>query len=187
MITLPFPARPELLLCPPTPRPLHGQAPREIFGRAWWDVTRRAVYAKFRDCCGACGVHKSEAKYRKHVEAHEIYTIDYEDGTMTLREIVALCNMCHNYIHHERLQAMVDAKIYSPEYQADVIRHGESVLRAAGHTSFRAEIPEKQAPWGQWRIILDDGHPHFSKFINEQHWAAHYAAKNAELAAGKSD
>lgn len=102
--------RPELLLHPTIPPPLHGLAPREVLGRSWWDVVRREAYEKYDDHCHACGTHISKALYHrtsspskfKSLEAHEAYNIDYDTCTVNLEEIVALCHCCHNYIQLHR-------------------------------------------------------------------------------------
>ena len=89
--------RPELLMHPQIPPPLHGLAPRVVMGRKWWDEQRRIAYAKHDDKCHCCGIHKSKAKYRKVLEAHEAYKIDWTAGRAELEEIVALCHSCHPF------------------------------------------------------------------------------------------
>jgi hypothetical protein len=185
--TLPFPARPELLLCHPTPKPLHGQAPRVIYGDSWWQKKRQEVYAFSNYSCCACGVHKSQAAFKRQVEAHERYEIFYSEGYMVMKEIISACPFCHSYIHANRLEAMTQAGIYSKAFQDAVISHGEAILRRAG-LPLRPEVPpeETHAPWKEWRILVEDGMPYYSKFIDERHWRAHYAAENAKQLRGKS-
>ncbi len=91
--------RPEVLLCPNTPKPLHGVVPREIYGQSWWNKTREAAYRSTNYHCLACGVHKYQAKHRQWLEGHELYEINYVEGTSTYIETVPLCHFCHNSIH----------------------------------------------------------------------------------------
>lgn len=105
--------RPELLTHPNIPRAVHGLNPRTVKGRKWWDRVRREAYAENNGCCWACGQFGP-------MEAHECYNIYYYAGILELREIVALCEDCHSFIHSGRLRMMVrDGKI--PRKQAATI------------------------------------------------------------------
>lgn len=123
---------PELLLHPTVPPPLHGLSPREILGQKWWDVVRKEAYAKHDDTCHACGIHKSRAFYKKHLEGHEAYDIDYDTCTVTLKEIVALCHLCHNFIHVGRLLTLYNQGVVSRNYVTTVLNHGVMVLSKGG-------------------------------------------------------
>lgn len=160
-------------------------APRVVWGDSEWRRVRERCYAAAEYHCQACGIPKHMARPKAQLDCHERYNFHYEEGIVTLRELVALCGLCHNYIHYERLEGMTKAGIYSAAFQQAVIAHGEAILTAAG-LPLRPEIPpvETWAPWSQWRLILDDGKPHFSRFINEQHLTAHYATENARQLAG---
>lgn len=163
--------RPEILLHPNIPKPLHGTSPRTILGDDWWDAQRKQAYANSGNRCVACGVHKSEAKYHKWVEAHELYDINYKKGLMTFREIVALCHSCHCYIHSGRMAMMVQEGTMEESMMNDIIRHGNRILKAAGlkHPS----DPQFAADWEDWRLVLY-GKKYKGKFDTYYDWYDHY-------------
>lgn len=161
----PLPLRPDILLHPNIPLPLHGRNPRTINGVNWWNRERRKVYKSTEFHCLSCGVHKEQARSRQWLEAHELYEIDYQRGLSTFVEIVPLCHYCHNFIHSGRLQALLDrGEIHHSKFVA-IIRHGDEVLRRAGltkksHFERDREIQEMMAKglvaeWSEWRLIVD--------------------------------
>lgn len=173
---------PSLLLHPTLPKPLHGVNPRTIYGKTWWDKEREKTYSVAEYRCMACGVRKQDAKFRQWLEAHECYNFYWEEGVATMSQVVALCNFCHNAIHRNRLQSMVDDGVYSSKYQSAVLNHRSLILSSAGLPSEPDLPPEETwAPWREWRLILDDGVPHYSPFMDERHWKAFYAEKNAKM------
>jgi hypothetical protein len=96
--------RPELLLHPSVPKYLSGVNPRTIKGQEWWDVVRKGVYAENNFCCWACGVYQLDAVYEQFLDAHETYTYDYEEFEARPGEVVALCQVCHWFIHFRRVR-----------------------------------------------------------------------------------
>ena len=157
--------KPELLLHPNIPKPLHGVAPRTVLGLNWWNRERRKVYASTFFHCEACGVHKQGAKSRQWLEAHEVYEIDYERGRMVYLRSVPLCHHCHNYIHDGRLQWLLkEGKISHAKY-VSILQHGEEVLRKAGLNKQNRIDRDAQAsemiingtmaPWSQWRLVIE--------------------------------
>lgn len=148
--------RPELLLHPCIPQPMWGINPRTIKGRAWWDETRRAAYAENNHCCWACGVHMSQAKYKPGLEAHEAYKIDFARGRMTYVETVALCYMCHAYIHAMRTEMAVRTGEISRLIFEDIVAHGDAVLARAGiDICGNAVLPRRVAPVEKWHLVID--------------------------------
>jgi len=146
--------KPELLLCPNIPKPMHGLAPRVVLGQSWWDKTRKESYKSNYYHCLACGVHKLKARYRQWLEGHEVYETDYLLGRHYYVETVPLCHLCHNYVHSGRLEALrEEGKITHAKYRA-VIEHGDSVLHTAG---LRAKQPYEgpTAEWGDWRLVVE--------------------------------
>lgn len=123
--------RPEVLTHPNIPKPLHGLSPRELKGKEWWDNTRQKVYKQQDYRCTACGVHKSEAKHHKWIEAHESYHIDYLKGCMEIDSIIGLCHSCHNFIHCGRLKMLCSRGEVTEDKYFDIMNHGFKVLREA--------------------------------------------------------
>lgn len=165
--------RPEILLHPNIPKPMHGVNPRSVKGTKWWDEQRQIAYAKTEYCCAACGVHKTEAKYHHWLEAHELYDIQYWCGRMQFVEIVALCHSCHNYIHSGRMRALVDKGEMSQEKFNEIIKHGENVL--AGVLQKTAVSYEVECKWADWCMVFDGvEYPPIYKTYEE--WNAHYNA-----------
>jgi predicted restriction endonuclease len=163
--------RPELLLHPNIPKPLHGMSPRELKGTEWWDKTRQQVYEKANYKCQCCGVDRRDAKYHKWLEAHECYIYDYERGTATVSEIIALCHSCHSYIHSGLLQMRYRSGQISLDKYLDIKNHGDNILRKSGLTL--PPPPSKIADWEKWRIILD-GVEYPTKYKSYEAWFQHY-------------
>lgn len=145
--------RPELLLLPQIPKPLHGMAPRIVLGRQWWDRTRQEAYRKAWFHCLACGIHKTQARAHKWLEGHEVYRTDYVHGRLYYMETVPLCHFCHNYIHQGRLQALFDARQITQQRYVAILQHGERILAAAG---LKRDPPYEgeMAEWSKWRLVI---------------------------------
>lgn len=198
-MSTPLFTRPELLTHPNIPKPLHGVNPRSIKGNAWWDAVRKKAYAENNYHCWACGIHKYAARFKQHLEAHESYDYDYENGRLELKEIVALCHSCHNFIHSGRLWVLLQKKEVSQGKFEHIMMHGFSLLQANNlkpclgtalnwllHAGYDFDgimdiLSEKgylgnktpNLPWSQWHIVID-GKSYYSKFANEDEWYAYY-------------
>jgi len=122
---------PGLLAHPNLPKPMHGLNPRTVLGRGWWDKQRKAAYAEREFHCWACGVHKLDAEVKQWLEGHEEYDIDYQKGRMTFKRVVALCHLCHNFIHSGRLAALLDSGEITQKFFNQVMKHGLNVLAEA--------------------------------------------------------
>ena len=194
---------PSILLHANVPKPLHGLNPRTLLGRKWWDVTRRSAYARQDNTCRACGIHKDQARFRKHLEAHESYEIDYQSGRSEMIEVNALCHACHQFIHSGRLVAQLAAGQISAGKFLDVLSHGFKVLASANlapavHTLRAAyagklllqqqnafipawlaglQNPGKPdttgAPWWGWHLVLN-GQTYPPLYETWFHWFRHY-------------
>lgn len=190
-----FITKPIILTHSTIPKPLHGLNPREIFGQEWWNNTRQKAYAKYNYHCIACGVHKSEAKKHKWLEAHEFYKIDYANGLMEIESIEPLCHYCHNFIHSGRLR-MIENKEKTTKEIIDILEHGLEILSdnklpvfcgtfnyaiELGCETFFAkreiEYTGKIANWEKWRLKIDNKE-YKVKFNSLEEWKSYYKIKN---------
>lgn len=138
-------------------------------GRKWWDEHRREAYAKHDQTCHACGIHKTKAKYKKLLEAHEAYKIDWLQGRVELEEIVALCHSCHNYIHRGLMEVMVSIGRMPEGKMLDILAHGERLVADLEPYV----IPEVWAPWSAWHLVID-GAEYAGRFYTEEEWHSYY-------------
>ena len=179
--------RPEILLCPNVPKPLHGVAPRVVLGKSWWDLERRSSYESTDFHCAACGVDKYKAKWHKWLEGHELYDIDYRLGRMVYLETVPLCHFCHNFIHDGRLKELTRKGEIPQKKTAMILAHGNSVLRAAGLQKLPHWMREvamlmmlkknQTVSWGDWRLVIGENeYPPKFKDFNE--WRAYHDGQN---------
>jgi len=184
--------KPEILTHPNIPKPLHGINPRTIKGDVWWNKTRQEVYKSSDYHCIACGVHKTEAKKHKWLEAHEYYDIDVKTGICKLESIEPLCHYCHNFIHSGRLSAII-GKEKSEKGVKDILEHGFKILSKAKLkcSEFTLEFAkslgcetcgvesynnESKVKWGDWRLIFED-HEYKSNFQSIEDWKKFYSNK----------
>lgn len=164
--------RPQLLLHPTIPEPLHGTNPRTILGDKWWDTIRKAAYEKYDNHCWACGYHASANTVRQTLDAHESYSIDYRRGKMVFVEAVALCYFCHAFIHSGRTMALLEEGRITKAVFNLVAKHGKAILKEANlHTP-----PPYRGPnvaWGRWRLVID-GTEYPPVYQSREAWLAAY-------------
>lgn len=185
----PLPLRPEILLHPNIPKPLHGVNPRTIYGTNWWNRERLKTYKTTEFHCAACGVHKSEARSRQWMEGHEIYEIDYQKGRAVFKEVVPLCHYCHNYIHDGRMTHLLEKGLLHHAKFVAVIKHGDAVLRRAGlerqtHAERELAVQALEAAgklckWPKWRLILD-GKEHEPIYKSYAEWVQAMSESDGE-------
>ena len=187
-----FTLKPEILSSPNIPKPLHGLNPRTIKGQGWWDITRQQAYQSTDYHCIACGVHKTEAKDKQWLEAHEDLHIDYKTGACEVRSIVPLCHYCHNFIHSGRLYVMTTKGQISMDKAIEILQHGIEILKINnlriytgtndiaeefGLIKLLKEIPIFTPPigvkWDKWHLVLD-GKEYYSKFKDMNEWHSFY-------------
>jgi len=166
---------PGLLLHPNIPKPLHTVNPRSVLGRKWWDIHRQTSYADKDYHCHACGVHKEEAKFKKWLEGHEHYDINYKTGEVKFVKVVALCHSCHNYIHNGRMQALLEQGVITRIRFNQIQKHGELVLRLAGHKIFRPSYPaqSEDVRWDDWHMVIE-GKKYYSPFKDYDAWIEYH-------------
>lgn len=194
--------RPELLLHPNIPKPLHGINPRTILGQKWWNAQRQLAYAEHDYHCWACGVHKTSAKYHRWLEAHEVYDIDYGTGRVEMKEVCALCHSCHQYIHDGRMQKLFEQGKLSFEKYIDILAHGERLVKDyltemainyrgqtwkkpfEGSLPFQNTFPDVTVPglprpvqsqvdWQEWHLVVE-GREYYTRFSDVQEWTDYY-------------
>ena len=184
--------KPEILTHPNIPKPLHGVSPRTILGEEAWNKIRKEVYKKYDYHCAACGVHKSEAKKHKWLEAHEYWNINNWTGECEVVSIEPLCHYCHNFIHSGRLKMIVGKEKTIDEVK-DILSHGISVLKQRRLKMFvtTAELADKlnidrqgvdsYAPlvnpslkWGDY-VLIFEGKRYPSKFESYDDWKDYYS------------
>ena len=154
---------------------------------------RKEVYALTDNHCAACGVHKSQAACKQWMEAHEIYDINYNEGTATMTEIVPLCHFCHAFIHSGLLRIRARKKEISADHVRQVIRHGVGILKQSkgqkifAGTAVLAKLvsvstvglrttspPQRMADWPKWRMVWD-GEEYRGAFKSFRQWHERYA------------
>lgn len=147
---------PSLLCHPNIPKPLHGIAPRVIYGLQWWDKERKKAYANADFCCQACGVPKKDAIIHQWLEAHETYDYDFPNGRLTFTGLVALCHACHNFIHSGRLEVLKDNGKITIETYVAINNHGMKVLKDANLVNKwkKRHIASEMAPWRDFRMVI---------------------------------
>ncbi len=159
-INLPKPRRwrrrPEVLLACPIPLPMHGMAPRVVFGTNWWNRERLKAYKSTDYHCIACVVFKTDAKGKRWLEAHETYETDFLLGRMVYLGAVPLCHYCHNFCHPGRMRALLDANMMTHAKYAAIMQHGQAVLRAA--KLVKPDYPASlllNCDAGDWRLVVE--------------------------------
>lgn len=184
--------KPDILTHPNIPKPLHEVNPRNIMGKEKWDIVRQEVYKASDYHCVACGVAKADAKAHQWLEAHEYYSIDYENGRVEIDSLQPLCHYCHNFIHSGRL-AMIIGKEKTEQEVIDILEHGFKVLadnklkcfpftlqfaKSLGADTHgikpAPQTADSFADWENWRLVWD-GKEYPPKYKTMEEWQKRYA------------
>lgn len=158
--------KPELLLLPNIPQPLHGVNPRTVLGSSWWDKERTTAYKSTNYHCEACGTHKHKVSGSRQVlEGHEIYDTNYQEGTLVYIRTTPLCPWCHKFIHDGRLQWLLSTNQICHSHYRSIISHGTRVLHKSGlkrptwndrNNWILSQMEEgKIASWDKWRLVIN--------------------------------
>lgn len=81
-----------LIAMPNIPKPLHGVAPRTVLGSTTWNYMRKACYHAAHDTCEICGERPDNLRHR---HGHEVYEINYKEGTAKFVRVFCVCATCH--------------------------------------------------------------------------------------------
>lgn len=81
-----------LIAMPNIPRPCHSLAPRTVLGPTTWNNMRKRCYVLANDTCEICG---EKPEVLRHRHAHEVYEIDYEQGTVKFVRAFCICALDH--------------------------------------------------------------------------------------------
>lgn len=109
-----------LIAMPNIPRPLHTCNPRNLLGPTTWNHMRKACYHAADNTCEICGA-KPENLRRRH--GHEVYEIDYANGTAKFVRVFCVCSLCHlGCIHTGR--ALTLWKHNNPLYPTEFLLEG---------------------------------------------------------------
>ena len=162
---------PRLITSLDRPIALSGINPRTIEGKAWWDKTRKKVYAQYGHRCACCGVPKEQAIHRQWLEAHESYQTDWETGEVTLENIWPLCHFCHHFIHRDRAINLMKLGKLSREYVKLILTHGFTLM--VTHNLKPQSMPENSLKWEDYHFSYKDK-IYRSRFDNLAHRNAYY-------------
>ena len=80
------------------PESLWGRGLRKSIPRSKWDALRQQVMERFGGRCAICG---AEARH-----AHESWDYDDANDVQFLREIIAICELCHQVKHLGRTRKL---------------------------------------------------------------------------------
>jgi len=162
--------RPEILAQLGIPIPLHSLAPRTLLGSAWWQAERIKAYTVANNHCVACG-----KKQKFQMDIHERYDINYKTYTMTYVESVALCGLCHQFIHLGFTASQVKEGILTPTEMMKILTRGTKILRKAGLTRPLPPSTVFLRTWDRWRLLINNVE-YKSKFKNYESWRERYAS-----------
>lgn len=198
--------RPGLLATASIPLPLSQVNPRLLMGQYWWRQERQKAVEANNYRCWACGVHQRDAKEHQYLEAHEVFTVNYNKKRSRFKEVVALCHYCHSVVHIKRLLHMWlgGSKQVTIKKLKAVIQHGKIVLENGGvklpyelamadmvirglsetrikqeltKRGYREGISIKLTDWNKWRMEFR-GHKYPPKFKSHDELMRYYKNVN---------
>ena len=115
-----------LITMPNVPRPLHGLAPRTIMGASTWDHVRKRCYFNAGYKCEICGAEPGKGQ----LHSHELYTVDWMNGTSKFERCIAICRQDHDFIHSGRLITLYKEgnPLYPKSYVLNTVEKGFKLI-----------------------------------------------------------
>lgn len=117
-----------LIAMPNIPKPTHGLAPRTLLGSRVWNQMRKFCYTQADDTCEICGEKPDNLRHR---HAHEVYSIDWEKGTVTFQRVFCVCALCHlGCIHTGRAITLFKQgnPLYPKEFLLEGAEHSFTII-----------------------------------------------------------
>lgn len=123
---------------------------RTLLPKKYWDLLRRASYAKAEYKCEICGESGKDQGYNHEVECHEIWDYDDTLKVQILTGLIALCPKCHQVKHFGRTSAI--------GLQAEAFKRMERVNNWT-HKECVTHLAESMVEWGErslykWRLDI---------------------------------
>ena len=115
-------------------------APRTLLGATTWNRMRRHAYAQADDTCEICGAKPENLRHR---HGHEVYTIDYERGTVTFQRVFCVCALCHlGCIHTGRAITLFKQgnPLYPKEFLLEGAEHSFTIISSFNHDHPEADL-----------------------------------------------
>ena len=92
---------------------------RTLVPKKYWDKLRKQTYKRANNNCEICDNNGKTQGFKHNVECHEIWEYNEETLTQILKDLIALCPMCHKVKHFGRSSAIGQ--------QPQTLRHMEIV------------------------------------------------------------
>ncbi|HIU61814.1 MAG TPA: HNH endonuclease [Candidatus Coproplasma excrementigallinarum] len=118
---------------------------RSLLTKEQWDVLRKKAYARAGGRCMICGAPS------KRLEAHEQWEYDEKTCTQRLKNIIAVCPLCHAVIHIGRTSLKGDIRA-AEEHFMRVNGCSYAEYRAALGEANRDHIRRNKVP--EWRLDI---------------------------------
>lgn len=116
--------------------------------------------------------------FRKGLDIHEDYEINYAKGRLTIKDFVPLCFSCHMFIHDGYLKILLNNGKVSYEVYKEVLDRGNKILEK--HDLKKPDYPYLSAPWEDWRMVVM-GVELEPKFKSFEDWKAHFQNKKPSI------
>ena len=133
---------PRIICMPNVPKPTHNMAPRTLLGKSTWDHMRRRCYFLANYTCEICGAEVGKDIEKRDYHGHELYSINYETGTVKFERVVGICALCHTRCIHTG-RAFTMYKKGNPFMTAKMVLEGAEHAFSLVH-KWNTEHPEEE-------------------------------------------